>query len=279
MHLFLFAVLILSAGLAACANYERKEIIGIEPGAGVTQATRKAMEEYENLHNWRLIESSSAAMASELEKAIKRRKPIVVTGWSPHWKFSKFDLKFLEDPKGVYGEAENIETFVRKGLKEDLPGVFTVLDNFYWETADMEQVMVAIYEGAEPEEAAEQWINNNKDKVARWVEGAEKGNGEKVTLAYVAWDSEIASTHVVGKVLEDFGYKVDLIQLDAGPMYTAVANGDADATISGWVPLTHASYLEEYGARLVALGPNLEGAKTGLVVPSYVEANSIEDLK
>ena len=55
----------------------------------------------------------------------------------------------------------------------------------------MEQVMVAIYEGAEPEEAAEQWINNNKDKVARWVEGAEKGNGEKVTLAYVAWDSEM----------------------------------------------------------------------------------------
>ncbi len=272
-------IFILTLVLASCGNRESKEIIGIEPGAGVMQATNKALEEYENLADWKLIESSSAAMASELEKAIKKEKPIVVTGWSPHWKFAKFDLKFLDDPKGIYGEAESIETFARKGLKDDLPGAYTVLDNFYWEASDMEEVMVAIHDGADPEEAAEKWIENNSDKVAKWVEGAEKGNGEKVTLVYVAWDTEIASTHVIGKVLENHGYDVVLRQLDAGPMFTAIANGDADAMVAAWLPLTHASYLEEYGSQMESLGVNLEGAKTGLVVPSYMDVNSIEDLK
>ena len=32
----------------------------------------------------------------------------------------------------------------------------------------------------------------------------------KVTLGYVQWDSEIASTHVVKKVLEDAGYEVQI---------------------------------------------------------------------
>lgn len=285
--LLLPLILLLTVGLVACGNNDNDDtlggqvdykIVGIEPGAGIMQATNKALEEYENLADWKLVESSSAAMAAELEKAIDKEEPIIVTGWSPHWKFAKFDLKYLEDPKGIYGEAENIETFARKGLKEDIPGAYTVLDNFYWEAADMEEVMVAIHDGADPEEAAASWVEANEDKVAAWTEGAQEGNGEKITLAYVAWDTEIASTHVVGHVLESIGYETQLSQLDAGPMFAAVAGGDADAMVAGWLPLTHANYLEEYGDDIESLGVNLEGAKTGLVVPSYVEADSIEDL-
>ena len=69
------------------------KIIGIEPGAGIMQATENALEEYENLADWDLVESSSAAMASELQKAYEKEEPIIVTGWTPHWKFAKFDLK------------------------------------------------------------------------------------------------------------------------------------------------------------------------------------------
>lgn len=57
-------------------------------------------------------------MTSTLAKAIKDKRPIVVTGWTPHWMFTKFDLKFLEDPKGSFGKAENIHTIVRKDLKK-----------------------------------------------------------------------------------------------------------------------------------------------------------------
>lgn len=255
------------------------KIVGIEPGAGIMQATEKALKEYDNLADWKLVESSSTAMAAELQKAYEKKEPIVVTGWSPHWKFAKFDLKYLEDPKGIYGEEESIETLVRKGLKEDQPSAYTVLDQFHWEPSNMEEVMVEIHDGAEPKEAATKWVEANKDLVSEWTKGAEKVSGEKISLAYVAWDTEIASANVVGKVLEDLGYEVDLIQLDAGPMFASVAEGDADAMVAAWLPLTHADYMDQYGDKLENLGPNLEGAKTGLVVPAYMDINSIEDLK
>jgi glycine betaine/proline transport system substrate-binding protein len=65
------------------------------------------------------------------KKAYDDEEPIIITGWTPHWMFSKFDLKYLEDPKGVYGEAENINSIARNGLAEDLPGVHKVLDQFH----------------------------------------------------------------------------------------------------------------------------------------------------
>lgn len=44
---------------------------------------------------------------------------IVVIGWILYWMFIKFDLKFLDDFKNVYGNVENIYIIVCKGLKED----------------------------------------------------------------------------------------------------------------------------------------------------------------
>ncbi|WP_085992791.1 glycine betaine ABC transporter substrate-binding protein [Oceanobacillus senegalensis] len=146
-------------------------ITGIEPGAGVVAATERALEEYENLADWELKTSSSGAMATALGQAYENEEEIVVTGWSPHWKFGKYDLKYLEDPKGTYGEAEVIKTMVREGLEEDAPEAYQVLDNFYWETADMEEVMVAIQDGADPADAAADWVEANPDKVAEWTEG------------------------------------------------------------------------------------------------------------
>lgn len=255
------------------------KIIGIEPGAGIMQATDTALKEYENLADWEVVESSSAAMASELQKAYEDEEPIIVTGWTPHWKFAKFDLKYLEDPKGVYGEAEVIQTLVRQGLKDEQPNAYTVLDQFFWTPDDMAQVMVEIQDGTDPVEAAAAWVEDNSDKVAEWTKGAEEVDGEKIKLAYVAWDSEIASTNVVAKVLESIGYEVELLQLDAGPMFAAIAEGDADGMVAAWLPGTHAAYMEEYGDKVEDLGPNLEGAAIGLVVPAYMDVDSIEDLK
>lgn len=146
------------------------QIIGIEPGAGVMAATEDAIDAY-GLSDMELVSSSSAGMAAELQKAYDSEEWIAVTGWTPHWKFSKFDLKYLEDPKGSYGEAEAIHTIVREGLQEDMPRAYEILDNFYWEPADMEEVMLKIQEGMDPEDAAAEWVEANPDKVQEWVGG------------------------------------------------------------------------------------------------------------
>ncbi|MFJ7975627.1 glycine betaine ABC transporter substrate-binding protein [Peribacillus sp. NPDC096379] len=256
-------------------NYK---IIGIEPGAGIMNQSRDAIEKY-GLDDWQLVEGSSAAMVAELKKAYNKKEPIIVTGWSPHWMFSTYDLKYLEDPNNSYGGAENINTIVRKGLQQDAPGAYTILDQFVWKTSDMEEVMVDVTGGMDPSKAAEKWINANQDKVAEWTKGAQTGNSESIKLVYVAWDTEIASTNVIGKVLEQNGYKVTLSQVEVGPMFAGIANGSADATVSAWLPSTHLEYYNTYKNNFVDLGPNLKGTKTGLVVPKYVDINSIEELK
>ncbi|MEH7122411.1 glycine betaine ABC transporter substrate-binding protein [Bacillus sp. JJ1773] len=264
-----------ASGIGAQTNYK---IIGIEPGAGIMATSHHMLEEY-GLEKWQLVEGSSAAMVAVLKKAIDKKEPIIVTGWSPHWMFSSFDLKYLEDPKGAFGKAENINTIVRKGLEQDAPGAYKILDQFFWETSDMENVMVEIEKGADPADAAEKWIAANPDKVAKWTNGAQAGNREKIKLVYVAWDTEIASTNVIAKALEMNGYDVTLSQVEVGPMFAGIANGSADAMVAAWLPTTHLEYYNTYKKDIVDLGPNLKGTKLGLVVPDYVEINSIEDLK
>lgn len=88
-------------------------------------------------------------------------------------------MKFLEDPKGAYGDVENINTLVRKGFKEEMPEAFQILERFYWEPEDMEAVMHDAQDSTF-EEAANKWIEENANRVAEWTDGVEKGNGEKL---------------------------------------------------------------------------------------------------
>ncbi|MGG3561863.1 glycine betaine ABC transporter substrate-binding protein [Neobacillus rhizosphaerae] len=292
--MLLILAALLTIGLAACgsdeaSNKENKgkttvsdsvdyKIIGIDPGAGLMKATAKVLDEYE-LNDWKLVEGSSAAMTATLKKAYDKKEPVIVTGWTPHWMFAKFDLKYLDDPKGVFGQEETINTIVRNGLKADMPDAYKVLDQFNWTPDDMNTVMNSIADGDDPEDAAANWVKDNSDKVSEWTNGANKVNGDKINIGYVAWDSEIASTNVIGKVLTELGYKVTLTQLEAGPMWTGVADGSLDAHVAGWLPSTHADYYEKYKGKFEDLGENLKGTKLGLVVPAYMDIDSIEDLK
>ncbi|MCT0009685.1 ABC transporter permease/substrate binding protein [Weissella confusa] len=146
-----------------------KTVTGIEPGAGVTNAAEKAMADYGLTNNgWKITPSSSGAMTVALGKAIKAKQDIVVTGWTPHWMFQKYDLKYLSDPKGSFGKSESINTFTRKGLKADKPKAYRVLDKFKWDEQDMESVMLAIQNGKSPEKAAKDWIAAHQKQVDSW---------------------------------------------------------------------------------------------------------------
>ncbi|MFY8330567.1 ABC transporter permease/substrate binding protein [Vagococcus carniphilus] len=143
-------------------------VTGIEPGAGVVSAAEETLKAYPNLKDWKLETASSGAMVVALDQAIKNKEPIVITGWSPHWMFSKYDLKYLEDPKQTMGSEETINTMARKGLKDDEPEAYNVIKNFHWETKDIESIMLKVNNGEAPETAAKDWIKDNPDKVAKW---------------------------------------------------------------------------------------------------------------
>ncbi|QTA86956.1 glycine betaine ABC transporter substrate-binding protein [Desulfonema magnum] len=145
------------------------KIIGIDPGAGIMSTTEKALKAYK-LDKFKLMEGSGATMCAELGNRIKSKQWVVVTGWTPHWKFARWELKYLKDPKNLYGGTEHIATIVRKGLDKEMPEVYKFLDNFNWTLSEIGQVQDWNTEkGADPYENAKKWIRENADKVDAWL--------------------------------------------------------------------------------------------------------------
>ena len=145
------------------------KITGIDAGAGVMRRTEEAIKEY-NLASIKLMPSSGPAMATALTRAEKAGKPIVVTGWIPHWMFAKWKLRFLEDPKKVYGDDEHVDTVVNPGLEAKAADATAFLKKFSWSGEEVGAVMLAIRDGAKPEQAAKDWIAKNPERVAGWLQ-------------------------------------------------------------------------------------------------------------
>ncbi|MGO1657449.1 MAG: glycine betaine ABC transporter substrate-binding protein [Marinobacter sp.] len=143
------------------------KITGIDPGAGVMRLTEKVIEDYDL--DYDLVSGSGATMTAALKTAINNEEDIAVTGWAPHWMLARWDLKFLDDPKGTYGGDEGIHTIVRKGLKEDMPEAYAILDAFEWNNEQMGEVMLMQEEGDDPYEEAKKWVEANQDIVQEWL--------------------------------------------------------------------------------------------------------------
>lgn len=150
-------------------NAERfsNRIVGIEKGAGISLKTDVAVGAY-NL-NLEQMNSSSVAMLSELQKTISNEEWIVVTSWQPHWMFGRWELKFLEDSKGVYGATEQIYTYARKGFSSDNPEIAQLLSKFCLSNAQMSSLLLVFSEAEKKKpEVIRKWIEDNKDLVESW---------------------------------------------------------------------------------------------------------------
>jgi len=107
---------------------------------------------------------------------------------------------------------------------------------------------------------------------------SERPSGEPIRIVHLAWDTEAASSNVLGLVLEEAGFNVNLVSVDGPVMYESIASGRSDLMTSAWLPNTHGTLYAENEDSLVNLGVNLPGAETSLVVPSYMDVDSIDEL-
>lgn len=147
----------------------KQKLVGIDAGSGVMIKTEQAIKDYD-LTGYKLQASSGAAMTAELGRAYAKQQSIAVTGWVPHWMFAKWKLKFLEDPKGVYGAAETVNSIGSKELATKAPEVAEFLKKFSWQSKDeIGEVMLAIQEGAKPEKAAKDWVAKHPERVKEWT--------------------------------------------------------------------------------------------------------------
>lgn len=267
----------------SAVNYSKElnyTITGIEPGAGQTETNEQVIAEYENLAGWQQETSSGAAMLTSLEEAIKNEEPIIVAAWSPHYKFAQWDLKYLDDPKGLFGEAETVTTIVSKDLKDKKPEAYKIFDNIHFELAEVQEALLAAKEvDFDYETVAKEWVDDNKETIEEWTEGVEKVDGTPVHIASSPWDSELFEANVAALVFEQQGFDVTLSVVDPAVVFEAVSSGGADGSLSPWLPSTHGAYYDEYEGKFEDLGENLYGAQIGLAVPTYMDIDSIEDLE
>ena len=148
------------------ADFDNR-IVGIDAGAGVMKKTEEAIKAYGL--EMRLQPSSGPAMAAELDRAYRAKKSIAVTGWIPHWMFAKYKLRFLADPKTIYGAEEHVDSVINPGLNTKAPAVVAFLKKFSWKPEEIGAVMLAVEGGAKPAEAADKWMNDNAARVTSWL--------------------------------------------------------------------------------------------------------------
>jgi len=146
-------------------------IVGIESGAGIMARTRDAMDAYALTTDFYLEESDEERMVRRLSEAVYSGQWIVFTGWRPHRIFELYNLRFLEDPRGIFGQNEAIHTMVRRGFREEHPEIHAVLSRIHYSPEQLERLMRWIHENREdgPYRQALRWIQVNKSQVDSWV--------------------------------------------------------------------------------------------------------------
>ena len=148
-------------------------IVGIEAGAGEMKAMREKVIPAYGLTDFNLVEGSSPAMLASLDSAIKQKQPIVVTLWQPHWAFSRFPLKVLDDTQTAFGPPDNMQMIATKGWSAANPEVAGWLKNFKITPEQLSDLMLKIQSGGKGQEqdTAKQWAADNKSVVDTWFSG------------------------------------------------------------------------------------------------------------
>ena len=151
-------------------------INGIEPGSAVMpQLEDKVIPGY-HLH-MKLVESSTSAMLSELDTAYRMREPIVFFGWSPHWMNTRYDIRYLKDPRDLQGDFNNsaeISSIVNENLSEDDPAAYELIKSISLSKDEVNQMEADINEARDPEAGVKAWLEDNRSVVQPWIDAAKK---------------------------------------------------------------------------------------------------------
>jgi glycine betaine/proline transport system substrate-binding protein len=112
------------------------------------------------------------------------------------------------------------------------------------------------------------------------AQAAEPESCKTVRMADVGWTDNTAQNGLFKNVLKGLGYETEDQVLALPVIMESLKNKDLDIFLDNWMPSNSANvqpYLDEKS--LDMLGANLEGAGYGPVVPDYVAAAGIKDIK
>jgi glycine betaine/proline transport system substrate-binding protein len=150
------------------------KIYGIEPGNDGNRLILGMIKDDKfGLKPFQVVESSEQGMLAQVERATKRKDPIVFLGWEPHPMNTKFKIKYLEGGDDVFGPnygGATVYTNVRAGFTQDCPNVGKLLSNLKFSLGMENEIMGAIlFDKQDPDKAATAWLKKNPKMLDDWL--------------------------------------------------------------------------------------------------------------
>lgn len=144
------------------------EVLAIEKGDPAVEDIPKVIDRYDL--DMKMINSSEAAMLVAVKTKIEQEEPVVFLAWRPHSMFQLFDIKLLTKEKAEeYFNSATVYAVANKSLKDDAPEAYEFLSNWEIDINDVEKMITKIDEGEAPEEVAQEWIDENEDKINEMI--------------------------------------------------------------------------------------------------------------
>lgn len=159
------------------------KIYGIEPGNDGNRLILDMIKgDKFGLKDFQLVESSEQGMLAQVERATKRKEPVVFLGWEPHPMNTKFKIKYLEGGDDVFGPnlgGATVYTNVRANYLNDCPNVGKLIKNLRFDLSMENQIMGAIlFDKVEADKAAVAWLKANPKMMDGWLKDVTTFDGK-----------------------------------------------------------------------------------------------------
>ena len=157
------------------------KIYGIEPGTGANDNIQKMIDSNQfGLGDFKLIESSEAAMLAAVGRATTRKEPIVFVGWKPHPMNIQVQMTYLTGSEGVFGANEGaatVSTVTAPNYAERCPNINRLLTNLAFTAEQESQLMEPIMAREDAKAVARKWLKDNPQVLRRFLDGVTTVDG------------------------------------------------------------------------------------------------------
>jgi len=167
--------------LAAHADKFGRKIYGIEAGSNkplldMVEANRHG------LGGWQIIESSEAAMLTQVSNSVADKSWVVFLGWEPHPMNLDYKITYLSGGDVEFGPnfgGATVRTIARKGFSAECPNAARLFANLAFDlTYENYGMRMILGEGKSADEAAREMLKRNPDKLAKWLDGVSTFDGQ-----------------------------------------------------------------------------------------------------
>ncbi len=167
--------------LAAHADKFGSKIYGIEAGSNKPLVDMVAAN-YHGLGNWQIIESSEAAMLTQVANSVAAKGWVVFLGWEPHPMNLDYKITYLSGGDVEFGPnfgGATVRTIARKGFSTECPNAAKLFANLAFDlTYENYGMRMILGEGKSADEAAREMIKRNPDRLAKWLDGVSTLDGQ-----------------------------------------------------------------------------------------------------